>query len=208
MTRPLRADAERNKARLLEAAAELFARKGLSVGLDEIARHAGVGVATAYRRFPDKDQLIDALFEERMAVVVQLAHDALAEPDAWDALTGFIFRVTELQMNDQGLKELLFGDPRHAARVEAAREQVQPLFDDLVARAGAAGALRADVGPSDLSLLQFMVTGLSAFGPDLARQLWPRYLQIVLDGLCTPAPTPLPGGPPDEDALAAAALRG
>ena len=77
--RPLRADAERNRQRILNAAGELFAAKGLSVGLDEIARHAGVGVATAYRRYPDKEQLIRELFEERLGHLVARAEQALAD---------------------------------------------------------------------------------------------------------------------------------
>src|SRR2546423_10437444 len=88
--KPLRADAERNRRRVLDAAAELFAAKGLAVGLDEIARHAGVGVGTAYRRFPDKRELIEELYEDRVARMVALAERALAADDAWEGLAGFI----------------------------------------------------------------------------------------------------------------------
>ena len=82
--RPLRRDASRNRERLLEAARELFAARGLDVTMDEIARHAGVGVGTAYRRFANRDELIRALFEERMLAYVALAEEALAEPEPWD----------------------------------------------------------------------------------------------------------------------------
>jgi AcrR family transcriptional regulator len=102
--KPLRADAERNRKRILDAAAELFAAKGLSVGLDEIAQHAGVGVGTAYRRFPDKRQRIEALFEERLDRLVELAERALAADDAWEGLTGFLEQATELQIHNRGLR--------------------------------------------------------------------------------------------------------
>src|SRR5438067_12790924 len=94
--KPLRADAERNRRRILEAAAELFATKGLSVGLDEIARHAGVGVGTAYRRFPHKTQLIEELLDERVARMVELGEHALAASDPWEGLASYLEQATEL----------------------------------------------------------------------------------------------------------------
>src|SRR3954447_26824358 len=109
MQRPLRADAARNRERLLAAADEVFAAKGLSVGLDEIARHAGVGVATAYRRFPDKTELIDALFEERVGRIVALAEDALAQDDAWVGIVRFLEGALALHTSNRGLKEVMFG---------------------------------------------------------------------------------------------------
>src|SRR5438067_13101700 len=119
--KPLRADAERNRRRILEAAAELFATKGLSVGLDEIAHHAGVGVGTAYRRFPDKRKLIEELFEDRVARMVALAERALAADDAWEGLAGFIERATEHQIANRGLKELVFGSDQGRALSARAR---------------------------------------------------------------------------------------
>ena len=76
--RPLRRDAELNRQRILAAAGELFAERGLAVTLDDIARHAGVGVGTVYRRYPDKELLIDALFEERLTALCEAAEAALA----------------------------------------------------------------------------------------------------------------------------------
>src|SRR3954471_19846352 len=85
--RPLRADAERNRRRILAAAREVFARRGLDAGLDEIARHAGVGTGTVYRRFPDKNKLVEALFEERLDQVLACAQRAAEHPDPWEGLT-------------------------------------------------------------------------------------------------------------------------
>src|SRR5207244_10954019 len=86
---PLRKDAERNRQRILEAARELFARQGLGVTLNDIAHHAGVGVGTVYRRFPDRRQLIEALFEQRLEKIRQLLEEALEEPHPWRWLTSF-----------------------------------------------------------------------------------------------------------------------
>ena len=98
--RPLRRDAERNRLRILQAAREVFADRGLDASLDQIAAHAGVGVGTVYRRFADKDALIDALFEERIDEVTAAGQRALSASDPWEGLVGFlqhvfIFRLCE-----------------------------------------------------------------------------------------------------------------
>ena len=186
--RPLRADAERNRARLLAAAGELFAARGLGVALDEIARHAGVGVGTAYRRFRDKEALIEALFEDRIAAMEALARGALEHEDPWDGLVAFMEGAVRMQVADRGLKEVLFGSGYGAAPIAQARRKISPLIQELIRRAQAAGRLRADLEVSDVALLQFLISGVADFGPQLAA----RYLTIVLDGLRTPDPSPLP----------------
>jgi AcrR family transcriptional regulator len=191
MARTLRADAERNRRRLLDAAAELFAAKGLSVGLDEIARHAGVGVGTAYRRFPDKAELIAALFEERVAQLVTLAEAGLADEDPWRGLAGFLEGATELQANNRAVKELMLSDGRGAQIVARTRLVLAPLVEQLVRRAQASGDLRADVEVTDMPIIQFVVSGAADLGAPHRPELWRRYLAIVLDGLRAPAPTPL-----------------
>jgi AcrR family transcriptional regulator len=192
IAKPLRADAERNRRRVLDAALELFAAKGLSVGLDEIARHAGVGVATAYRRFPDKRKLIEELFEDRIERLVDLAEDALAAEDAWEGLAGFLEQATEHQIENRGLKELVFGSDQGTAISERSRARIVPLTEQLVRRAQASGALRADIMAADLLLLQFIVSSAAELSTPRAPELWRRYLALVLDGLRTPDPHPLP----------------
>jgi len=198
--KPLRADAERNRKRILDGAAELFAAKGLSVGLDEIAHHAGVGVGTAYRRFPDKRQLIEALFEEHLDRIVELAERGLAADDAGEGLTGFLEQATELQIQNRGLREILIGSEYSTALAARARARLAPLMEQLVRRAQASGALRDDVVATDLPLLQFMVSASAELTPPHAPQLWRRYLALAIDGLRTPDPHPLPqpGLSPDE----------
>jgi AcrR family transcriptional regulator len=208
--RPLRADAERNRIRILDAAAELFADKGLSVGLDEIAHHAGVGVGTAYRRFPDKRQLIEALFDERLDRLAELAERGLGADDAWEGLTGFIEQATELQIANRGLKELVFGTDHGTELAQRAHARIGPLAEELVRRAQAGGALRRDVVATDVALIQFIVSAAAELAPH-APQLWRRYLALMLDGLRTPDPHPLPqpGLRPDElpGAMRAASVR-
>src|SRR2546421_9804063 len=104
--RPLRRDAERNRQRILDAARVVFAERGLSGSHDDIAHQAGVGVGTVYRRFPDKEQLIDALFETRIEEIANVARAAAENPDPWSALMGFLMRAQELQREDRGLKEI------------------------------------------------------------------------------------------------------
>src|ERR1700760_870890 len=96
--RPLRRDAERNRQRILEVAREAFAEDGLAVTLDEIARRAGLGVGTVYRRFPDKEQLIDALFEDRLAEILATANASLEIVDPWEGLSHLIEASRGLQV--------------------------------------------------------------------------------------------------------------
>src|SRR4029077_3321533 len=119
--RPLRRDAERNRQRILDAAAVVFAQRGLRASHDDIAREAGVGVGTVYRRFPDKEQLIDALFEDRMSEMVAIADEGLAMADPWDGLVHFLVAGQELQSSDRGLKELVLSAEHGADRVARAR---------------------------------------------------------------------------------------
>jgi AcrR family transcriptional regulator len=196
----LRADAERNRQRIIDAAGELFAAKGLSVGLDEIAHHAGVGVGTAYRRFPDKQKLIEALFEERVDRLVELAEAGLAADDPWEGLAGYLEGATELQIANRGLREWFFGSEHGAALAPRARARIAPLAEQLVRRAQENGGLRDDVVTEDLPLLQFIISSASELTTRTAPDLWRRYLALVLDGLRTPDPHPLPepGLSPDE----------
>ncbi len=193
--RPLRRDAERNRQRILRAAEEVFATRGFSASLDEIARHAEVGVGTVYRRFPEKQLLIDALFEERFGVFVELFEDALAQGDAWDALAGVLTRMVELQVEDRGLMELMHDDAFSGRRIAAGRERIAPLATELLRRAQAQGSARADLEPSDLPLAQMMVLQFATATADAQPELWRRMLAVVLDGLRAPAQTaatPLP----------------
>jgi AcrR family transcriptional regulator len=190
--RPLRRDAERNRRRILEAAAQAFAERGLGITMDDIAEYADVGVGTVYRRFPNKQALIDALFEERMAELVAMAESAVQEDDPWEALVGFLERAQSLQAENRALKELMLGTAHGCERVACMRERLAPLTDQLVARAQAAGQLRADVEGSDLPLVQIMLGATIDFTRHVEGDTWRRMLAIVIDGLRAREPnTPL-----------------
>jgi AcrR family transcriptional regulator len=183
MNVPLRADAERNRQRLLAAAKELFAERGLDVTLDEIARRAGVGTGTAYRRFPNKDALIEALMVDRINELGAIAQECLEEPDPWRGLTGYFERSLALQVADRGLKDVLFSPGRGHERIAHARQALAPIVSRLVQRAVEAGAVRSDFATTDVPLITFMLHTLVDFGRDVEPELYKRYLAIVLEGL-------------------------
>jgi AcrR family transcriptional regulator len=190
--RPLRKDAERNRLRILDAAGELFAQRGLGVTLDDIARHAGVGVGTVYRRFADKELLIDALFEQRLESMCAIASAALERDDPWDGFVYFFEKGSELQARDRGLKELLTCSVHGGGCVAEARARLRVLVTQVFDRAKTAGVVRDDVDPFDAPLIQFMVGAVMDRARDVEPELWRRYLQLVLDGLRPCAATSLP----------------
>src|SRR5690349_22989967 len=106
--RALRRDAQRNRQRVLDAARDLFAQRGLEATLNDVAHHAGVGVGTVYRRFASKDELVEAIFEEGIDEVVCLAETALQQENSWDGFVWFIERQCELTATDRGLREMVY----------------------------------------------------------------------------------------------------
>lgn len=195
--RPLRADAERNRRRILQAAREVFTDQGLGVTMDDIAKHAGVGVGTVYRRFPDKDELIDALFEERVSEIVALAEEGLAIEDPWEGWVHFFRGQLELQAADRGLKELLLSHRAGSERVTATRQRIAPVAIKLFRRAQDAGAIRPDLAPTDVPLIGMTLGSLVDYTRETSPDAWRRLFSIVLDGLRVQPQdaTPLPAEP-------------
>jgi AcrR family transcriptional regulator len=198
---PRRKDAERNRRRLLVAAREVFRDRGVAATLNDVAHHAGLGVGTVYRHFANKEELIDALFDDMVTTVDGYVQEAAEEPDAWLGLTRALQRVCEVQAFDRGLREVMLGTGRGPERQRQMRDRVAPTVDAVVARAQEQGTLRADVVPADFPILQLMVGAVT----DHIGQpgLWRRYLAIVIDGLrARPGePSPLPDLPVSEDAM-------
>ncbi len=182
-TRRLRADAQRNLQLILAAARTVFARRGLDATLDDVAREAGLGVGTVYRRFRDKGELAEALFEESLAELVADADDALRCEDPWEGFVTFVGRFLERQACDCGLRDLLSSSAFGPERVEVLKERLQPVADHLVERAKAAGALRADFDSRDLPAITVMLGALADFSCGVRPQLWRRYLAMLLEGL-------------------------
>ena len=168
----LRADARRNLERVLDAATEVFAASGPDASVDEIAKRAGVGHATVFRRFPTKDDLMFAVIERRVEEMRAIAKEALAAEDPGAAFFDFVHRVAELSMSTPGLHKCVAhcGEKPGAAELEA-------LGGKIVARAQRAGALRKDVKPAQVG--PFIRDALTA-APEGE---WRRYLEVVLDGL-------------------------
>lgn len=179
----LRKDAARNRERLLAAASELFAEQGLTVTLNDIAHHAGVGVGTAYRRFPNKEAVIDALFEQRLEEVAAVAQAALDEPDAWTGLVAFLERSLSMQFGDRGLNQVMNDPTLGDERVKEARDRVAPLLTALVERAKAQRCVREDFDQSDIVFLQLALSAIMDSSREVAPDLYRRYLAMFLDGI-------------------------
>ena len=207
--RPLRKDAALNRERLLAAANELFAEQGFSVTLNDIAHHAGVGIGTAYRRFPNKEAVIDALFEQRLEDVAAVAQGALDDPDAWQGLVGFLERSLSMQFGDRGLNEIMNNPALGQDRVKEARDRIAPLLTRIVDRAKREGAVRADFEQSDLVFIQLAVSAIMAGSRAVSPDLYRRYLAMFLDGIRTSGgPTTLPFAALDADQTHAAMTSG
>jgi len=198
--RLLRADAERNRQRILAAAAELFTERGLEPSLDDVARHAGVGVGTVYRRFPDKASLADALFDERIDALVALAEQAQAEPDAWAALVSFLERSGEMLVSNRGLRQILMFAAEGHDRGICARDRMRPAIESLIERAQADGQVRADLRPTDVPMIEFMVAAAAEYAWQVRPTVWRRYLALILDAL---RPASASGRPLPEPELSA-----
>ncbi|MBO3737289.1 TetR/AcrR family transcriptional regulator [Actinoplanes flavus] len=177
----LRRDAQRNRERILSAAHEVFAARGFAATLDDVAHHAGVGVGTVYRRFPTKEELIEAVFTDRLEDLVTLAEEALAAPSAWEGLTGFLRTSARWHAADRGLRDAALSmDEQHFT---TASEQIVPLLEQIMERAHAEGTLRADAGFHDFPIIMAMVTELAQHSADCRPGLYERYLELVIDGL-------------------------
>ena len=179
----LRADAQRNLERVLDAAADLFAERGCDVSVDEIANRAGVGHATVFRRFPSKDALIAAVVSRQIRQLGAFVEQMSAEREPGEAFEAFVWHVAELHAHDRGLHEgySRCGELRDIAEAKA---EVGDLFDGLILRAQEAGALRRDVSVDDISTLlgSTILAARDASDPDR----WRRYVEVLLAGLRPP----------------------
>jgi len=206
-TKPLRADAERNRLHILEAAAAAFADGGLDVPVAEIARRAGVGPGTLFRRFPTKDDLVIAIVEQRFEDICAQLDAALENPDPWAGFVECMEAAVTMQVRDRGVLEAVgerfFGDPR----MRALKDRVNPKVEALLERAQQAGVVRADIVHQDIPVLIQAAARAGCVMPSCEPELSRRYLAIMLDGLRPAAATPLPVCAPDIEALERRARR-
>ena len=190
--RALRADAERNRQRILEAAALVFAERGLDAPLEEIADRAGVGIATLYRRFPTREDLVAAVFTARLAEVADAAERACQQADAWNGFCGFVEWVCAAQATDRGLTDLMTTALPTAEQAALLRARTTVAFAELVRRAQATGKLRADFVAEDLSLVLLANAGVLIATKDAAPDVWRRLVRLMLEAFRSEDARPLP----------------
>jgi AcrR family transcriptional regulator len=198
--RPLRADAQLNRDRILSAAAEVFAERGVGVPLEEIARRAGVGVATLYRRFPTRADLAEAAFERSMSQYTEAVDRALANKRAGDGFRGLIFEVCELQARDAGLRDLLTTAFPATSTVEQRIGAAVERLKELVTRAQAEGVVRPDLVVADVVVMLLANSGVVAATAVAAPDAWRRFAALMVDAFANQGAYPLPP-PPDEQQL-------
>jgi AcrR family transcriptional regulator len=180
---------------LLDAAASCVAEQGLSVAALDIAERAGVGVATLYRRFTTKEALIEQILLERFASLEAAGIRAMENPDPWSGFCEFVSTLAQMTRENSGLSEALESSLPPA--VAAAQQRIRSQFQRLTKRAQRAGGLRPDISWSDIVFLPKAVnTSPRCLGLVAGEQSWERTLTVLLDGLRTPVPSPLPGAPP------------
>lgn len=180
-----RADAARNSARVVQAAAEVMAEKGLEAGVPEIAARAGVGRATVYRCYPTKEHLIAAVVLERLAWTAERVEAAAARPDAWEAFVELLEEMASRQADDCSFA----GGMGHATtlpEVVEARAALKASIEGLLARAQEQGRMREDVTPDDVRVL---FTGMAhVLREDGVRDpaQWRRYAGLIAAAVALP----------------------
>jgi AcrR family transcriptional regulator len=181
--RSLRRDAAENRQRVLAAAREAFAEEGLEVGMDEIARRAGVGVGTVYRRFASKEELIDAAVAEAAASIRAVLVDAQALEDPLEGIRAWLFGIGELQVHNRGFLSRLMDVADPAERAELAE-----MSRRLLERAQRSGAVRADLAYDDLLLFFWSLRGVIERTWDRAPSAWRRFVELYLASLRPDSP--------------------
>jgi len=191
----LRADARRNRARIVAAAREAFAEDGLEVGVAAIAERAGVGNATIFRRFSTKQELITAVIEQRMSELLATARAATTGDDPADGLAVFLDHAVRTHVEDQGLVECAAAQFHGEPRLVELRDALLAEMTTLLRRAQAEGSVRADLEPEDIPVLMFSIAAAAQVVGDRPSGLYRRYLALALSGL-RPHPDDVPLAPP------------
>lgn len=180
--RPLRADARRNRARVLAAARAVFAEQGRDAQVDDVARRADVGVGTVYRHFPTKEALLSALKEEMFEVVAAHVRTLVDRENAWEAFREAIWFCGEKTAGDRAFTEIMAARRALQPQPPAGEADLQVTLGELMRRAKAEGRMRPDVELADIPMLMCGVGSASGM-PHPSPQAWRRHLAIVLDGM-------------------------
>ena len=204
--RGLRADAERNRDRVIHAAREVFAEHGLDASTNEVARRAGVGIATLFRRFPTRDDLVAAAFAEKMNSYVEAIDTAVDDPDPWHGFCAYIERVCQMPADDRGFADVLTLTFPTAKAFEADRTRSAHALTVLLERAKATGRLRADFAHQDVPLILMANAGVVTATRDAAPEAWRRFVGYLVQSFAAEAAQPLPD-PPSHTQMYRALLR-
>lgn len=181
--RPLRADAARNRARVLEVAYDTFASDGLAVPIDEIARRAGVGAGTVYRHFPTKEALFVAVVDDRLRRISDSARALLSSEGPGEALFAFLREMVRTGAADHGLVDALVGYGIHLETAAPGAEAAfLAMLGELLSAAHQAGTVRADVGVAEIKALLVLCKVPQLYGGDVSE----RVAQVIEDGLRAP----------------------
>jgi len=176
--KPLRADARRNRERILKAARAVFADRGVEAQIDDVAKRAKVGVGTVYRHFPTKEALRDALVRERFEEIAGYACEALQREDAWEGFCELIWRASERNAADRAFCEIVaFTDQSSIVEESGLARSTE----ELMGRAKAQGRMRADATQMDVPIMMSACGSVMRMNP--AGDAWRRYLTLMLDGL-------------------------
>ena len=157
--------------------------KGLDVSLDDIAHHAGLGVATLYRRFPDRESLVVALFNREIRKTVELARAALGAADPWEGFTTLLRSIFRAIAEDKGLRQALLSSRYGLSAATSGRDELIRLLTLIVKRAQDDGSLRAGITAQDIPPMMLMVGIVADFAFNANRRLWERYCTLLIDGL-------------------------
>jgi AcrR family transcriptional regulator len=206
--RALRADAERNRRRILDAARQVFADEGLGVGVDAVARTAGVGVGTLYRRFPTKHDLLAAVIEDGVCRLAEEVEQVESIEDPWQAFESTVRAFAETIARDRGFYEVIHGTPEFIPIARESKLRLMDLVQSVLTRAQEAGLVRKDIVADDIAVLSQVAARMPRWRVEAQPELWTRYLALALDGMRPEAATELPHGPPIRPLDAPKAARG
>jgi AcrR family transcriptional regulator len=188
----LRADAERNRERILAAAREVFAERGLDAPLEAIARRAGVGQATLYRRFSTRQDLLVAAFGPKLVAYTEATERALEDPDPWRGFRDYLTAIAGMQKGDRGFRDILTQAFPDAPELRAQRDRVYRGVAELIERAKATGRLREDFVPEDVPLLLMANAGVVAATAEHAPESSDRLVGYLLQAFASAAAGELP----------------
>lgn len=186
--RPMRADAARNQRRILGAARRLLADRGLDITLDDVAAAAGVGVGTVYRRFANKQELIETVFEEYLREIAERAEAAAAAADPWQGLVQFMHHVGRRAAESRAFGQMTVEIHDGTTLLDYFWQNVEPPLARLLDRGRQAGELRSDVTVTDLFAVITMLDPVASFARPVDPDIWERYLTFVLDGMRAASP--------------------